>query len=91
MKGEGVRFTSKARATAPRSVPFRAHGSSGVPAAAATDLQRHEALGPGTRPVGDRAPVGTMPRSRAGLTARTHGGAPHEIRQYLLTERFGMD
>jgi hypothetical protein len=48
----------------------------GLPAEETTDLQRQEELCPGKRQAGNRAPVGTMHRSRTVLTARTRGRAP---------------
>jgi hypothetical protein len=44
----------------------------GVPAEDATDLQRQEALDPGTRQGGNRALGETMPGSRPVPAARTH-------------------
>jgi hypothetical protein len=49
-----------------------AHRETPVPAEDATDLQRQEALDPGTRQGGNRALGETMPGSRPVPAARTH-------------------
>jgi hypothetical protein len=50
--------------------------TAGMSAEETTDLQMQEKLRPGNRQVGHRAPVDTVHRSRAVLTARTCGSAP---------------